>query len=82
MTIWYTWDQIIDKGYIVAHHKVYDPGFLTNHPGGNDMIIKKLGTDCTHDYDMHNKKGKLLWKTYIMGKITSSELKKLILVKK
>jgi len=60
------WDEIRDRGYIVAHDKVYDaPAYISQnkHP---PCITMKLGTDCSFAYDQH-RTGKKIWAKYQIG---------------
>ena len=71
----FTWDEIkkhntSDDCWIVANNYVYDATeFIKLHPGGQESIIRKAGTDCTYDYNFHSTKGKEYWKRYRIGKI-------------
>jgi cytochrome b involved in lipid metabolism len=70
-----TWEEIKkhktrDDCWIVANNYVYDvTDFIKLHPGGQESIIKKGGTDCTYDYNFHSFNGKNEWKKYRIGKI-------------
>lgn len=70
-----TWEEIKkhntpDDCWIVANNNVYDvTHFILLHPGGSYAIINKAGTDCTMDYNFHNKKSKVYWKKYRIGKL-------------
>ena len=57
----YTIDDInnINKNggkLILIGKKVLDISeLLDNHPGGNNCLLKKLGTDCSKDINYHSK---------------------------
>lgn len=50
---------------IYAHKKAYDvTDFVSKHPAGSACILKKIGQDCTVDYDFHSKNAKDIWGIY------------------
>ena len=54
---------------IYANGKRYDISeLIKKHPGGENCLIKKVGKDCSKDYDFHSKKGKNEWKKYEIRK--------------
>jgi cytochrome b involved in lipid metabolism len=72
MQLMITWKDAIDKGYLIAHGKVYNPdGFSHFHPRLDICIKNKSqnGQDCSFDYDMHSTKGKKKWNKLYVGKL-------------
>lgn len=64
----FSWEEVRQNGYIVAHGIVYDPSqFITYHPAGSLPIINNLGSDCTVHYDFHRSTGKKIWEQYKVG---------------
>jgi cytochrome b involved in lipid metabolism len=62
--------EVKEKGYIIAHGKVYDPHpFMVHHKGGEDLISRYLGQDCSYHYDMHNRAAKKVWKRHYVGRL-------------
>jgi len=50
------------KPYIILHNKVYDLSpLLGNHPGGDDVLLSRAGTDCTQDFEVfeHSEKARV-----------------------
>ena len=53
---------------ILVGKKVVDiSNLLDIHPGGNDCLLKKLGTDCSKDINYHSKDAKKLVKKLTIG---------------
>ena len=69
----YTIDDInnINKNggkLILVGKKVVDISELLDiHPGGNNCLLKKLGTDCTKDMKFHSKNANKLIKKLSIG---------------
>tara|TARA_B100000674_G_scaffold403258_1_gene349374 strand:- start:451 stop:699 length:249 start_codon:yes stop_codon:yes gene_type:complete len=62
--------KLIENGkkIIIAKNKVYDVSdYMKIHPGGINSIEKKIGKDCSIDYDFHGKNGKKIWKKFCIG---------------
>ena len=39
--------------WILANNNIYDiTKFINEHPGGQECLLKKAGTDCTYDYNL------------------------------
>lgn len=59
------------QSLIMAHAKVYDATtFLKCHPAGPRAILKKVGQDCTIDYDFHSTKArKEIWGPLQVGRL-------------
>ena len=54
---------------IYANGKIYDISeLIKKHPGGENCLIKKVGKDCSKDYNFHSKKGKNEGKIYEIRK--------------
>jgi len=48
--------------YIILHNKVYDlTPLLQNHPGGDDVLLSRAGTDATKDFELfeHSEKSRV-----------------------
>jgi len=48
--------------YIILHNKVYDlTTLLENHPGGDDVLLSRAGTDATKDFELfeHSEKSRV-----------------------
>jgi len=59
--------------YIFANHKIYNvETLINNHPGGSTCILKKLGTDCTQDYNFHSNSAKINWEKYVVNTNTDT----------
>ena len=59
-----------DSKLILIGKKVVDITILIdNHPGGNNCLLKKLGTDCTKDMKFHSASAKKLIKKLTIGKL-------------
>ncbi len=59
---------------IYANGKTYDASkIIKNHPGGEKCLLRKIGQDCTKDYNFHSKKGKKEWKKYEINKKKSKK---------
>jgi hypothetical protein len=58
---------------ITAHGKVYDATkFLNCHPAGPRAILKKVGQDCTIDFDFHSAKArKEIWGPLEVGRLVT-----------
>lgn len=59
-----------NRKIIIVGNKVYDiTSFFESkiHPGGNDCLQKKNGTDCTIDLKFHSGKANVLLKKYFIG---------------
>jgi len=58
-------------GYLVIlNRKVIDiSSIINNHPGGNKILLNKLGTDCSEDIKYHNKYVKKILKKLIIAKL-------------
>ena len=55
---------------ILVGKKVVDiSNLLDNHPGGNNCLIKKLGTDCSKDINYHSKDAKKIVKKLVIGEL-------------
>lgn len=67
----FSWDEIREHKYLVAHGKVYDVlAFMHDYPHQHPpCITKKFGTDCSVDYDMH-RQGKKVWDQYCIGRLS------------
>lgn len=62
----------MDYALLTANKQVYDiTGYIRSerHPGGQRALLRKLGTDVAHDFAMHNKGGKRMWKSFVVGKL-------------
>ena len=56
--------------WLIVNNKLYDVTlFINSHPGGRNAILKNAGTDQTHSYNFHRRRGKYLWKDYKIGYI-------------
>jgi cytochrome b involved in lipid metabolism len=54
---------------IYAHGKTYDISeLIRKHPGGENCLIKKVGKDCSTDYNFHSNEGKDEWVKYEIKK--------------
>ncbi|CAM8983454.1 unnamed protein product [Rhodiola kirilowii] len=61
--------------WIVIHGKVYDvTTFLTEHPGGEEIILGCTGRDATREFEEsdHSEEAKKLKEKYYIGEIDSS----------
>ncbi|CAM8979302.1 unnamed protein product [Rhodiola kirilowii] len=61
--------------WIVIHRKVYDvTTFLTEHPGGQEIILGCTGRDATREFEEsdHSEEAKKLKEKYYIGEIDSS----------
>ncbi len=65
----FSWQEVKEKGYVVAHGKVYDISDYVTHPGGSQTLQQAKGTDSTIHYDFHTKAGRKVWEQYCIGKI-------------
>mmetsp|Transcript_43449 Transcript_43449/g.109109 ORF Transcript_43449/g.109109 Transcript_43449/m.109109 type:complete len:724 (-) Transcript_43449:351-2522(-) len=48
--------------YIILHNRVYDlTPLLQNHPGGDDVLLSRAGTDATKDFELfeHSEKSRV-----------------------
>ena len=64
-------DNINDNGgyLIIVNNNIIDiKRLINNHPGGNNCLIKKLGTDCTKDLNFHSKSALKILKTLEIGR--------------
>ena len=62
-----------EKIYIYVGKNTYDvTEFIKYHPGGSQCIINNNGKDCTIDYNWHSKKGKDLWKKYLVKNVKNA----------
>ena len=61
--------------WLIVHNKVYDVTSMINiHPGSENAIKKKCGTDVTIDYNFHSYNTKKnIWKKYHIGYIKNKE---------
>jgi len=63
----------INDCWIYSNNNVYDiTKLIKKHPGGENCLLKKAGTDCSNDYYFHSKGGKSVWNKYKIGKIKNS----------
>ena len=52
--------------WVIAHGMVYDVTKAFNdHPGGQQVLLRKAGTDVSRDYDHHRDHAR--WKRYRIG---------------
>lgn len=74
-TKYYTKEEIFlhnssESCWIIVKNKVYDiTPFLKNHPGGQNSLIKKGGSDCTTDLNFHSKYAKEMMEIFYIGKV-------------
>ncbi|XP_052870258.1 cytochrome b5-like isoform X3 [Anopheles cruzii] len=64
---------------LVIHDKVYDvTKFLTEHPGGEEVLIEAAGKDATADFDDvgHSTDAKEQMKQYVVGELIEADRKK------
>lgn len=62
--------DLIKNNRIIVYRNnyVYDITNLINkHPGGNNCLLKKLGTNCHKDYEYHRDHAKKIWEKYLIG---------------
>lgn len=48
--------------YMIIHNRVYNlKPLLSSHPGGDDILLSKAGTDCTKDFEVfeHSEKARV-----------------------
>jgi len=65
-----------NDGWIIANNYVYDiTKFLDNynHPIPKNIVLNKLGTDCTIDINFHGRKARKLLEKYKIGKLKNSD---------
>lgn len=56
--------------WITANGRVYDiTAFLSSHPGGDKIFLKKAGQNCSTDYLFHSKNAKKMWQKYWIGNL-------------
>ncbi|CAE7235104.1 Cyt-b5 [Symbiodinium sp. CCMP2592] len=51
-----------DEPYMIIHNRVYNlKPLLGSHPGGDDILMSKAGTDCTKDFEVfeHSEKARV-----------------------
>lgn len=63
--------------WVVIHGNVYDlTKFLKEHPGGQEGILEKAGTDATHAFDVvgHSKHATEMLEKFKVGMLFASEL--------
>ena len=60
--------KMLDQGRRLFHAegKVYDLTGLENHPGGMDVLSRKVSQDVTYDKSMHASNGRS-WQKYCIG---------------
>jgi len=63
----FTWQQIKDNSYLVAHGKVYNISNYRGHPGGQRALINSQGINTTKDFDFHSKIARKKWNEYCIG---------------
>jgi len=56
------------KKLILKGYKIYDvTEFIYQHPGGINSINKRIGKDCTEDFNWHSKGSQKMWGKYHIG---------------
>ena len=63
---------------IVIHNRVYDvTPFLSEHPGGPDVLAEFSGNDCTQDFEGigHSPDARVLMAQYYVGDVPVEEKK-------
>lgn len=55
--------------WVVAHGKVFDAtSIILAHPGGSQCLFRRVGVDCSDDFDYHSAKAKsLIWAKLHVG---------------
>lgn len=54
--------------WLAAHGAVYDVTLLLKrHPGGERVLLKRAGGDCSEDFDFHSAAGREMWARYRIG---------------
>ena len=54
--------------WLAAHGAVYDVTlFLKRHPGGERVLLKRAGSDCSEDFDFHSAAGRRMWDRFRIG---------------
>ncbi|CAJ1376297.1 unnamed protein product [Effrenium voratum] len=51
-----------EEPYMIIHNRVYNlKPLLGSHPGGDDILLSKAGTDCTKDFEVfeHSEKARV-----------------------
>lgn len=51
-----------EEPYMIIHNRVYNlKPLLSSHPGGDDILLSKAGTDCTKDFEVfeHSEKARV-----------------------
>jgi len=51
-----------DEPWMIIHNKVYNvKSFLSAHPGGDEVLLSRAGTDCTKDFELfeHSEKSRV-----------------------
>ena len=62
-----------NKIIIIRKNIVYDfTKFINKHPGGKDIIIKKIGIDNQKNYNFHSVAAKKKWNKYKIGYIKNN----------
>jgi predicted heme/steroid binding protein len=57
-----------DNCWLAAHGAVYDVTLLLKrHPGGERVLLKRAGGDCSEDFDFHSTVGREMWARYRIG---------------
>jgi len=75
MNISWTWDEIrqharVGDCWLVAHNIVYDASsFLDLHPAGSRTILRRGGSDATHDFDFHSPPAQAKWRPLAIGHV-------------
>mmetsp|Transcript_14137 Transcript_14137/g.32067 ORF Transcript_14137/g.32067 Transcript_14137/m.32067 type:complete len:164 (+) Transcript_14137:73-564(+) len=72
----YTWCQVrrrVLEGslWLVAHGNIYDAsGYVDEHPGSVEAILKKVGEDCSEDFDFHTSASRRKeWASVRVGRV-------------
>jgi cytochrome b involved in lipid metabolism len=64
----------INDCWLIVKNKVYDVTRMINtHPGSQNAILRKCGTDVTYDYNFHsNNTRKKIWEIYHIGYVKNN----------
>ena len=66
------------SAWMVIHNKVYDTtAFMQEHPGGEEVLLDVLGTDCTESFEDvgHSNDARDLLKDYLLGDLHEEDCK-------
>ncbi|RHZ54733.1 hypothetical protein Glove_423g15 [Diversispora epigaea] len=78
----FTWEELAkhntrDDAYVSIRGNVYDiTGFITRHPGGEDVLLFAAGRDATQAFETYHELGKpdIILKKFYIGTLVSHEL--------